>query len=53
MEERKDKPARFVIDIPVDLHRKLKVISVVHDKSMRELVIEAIIDVVERLEVTI
>ncbi len=50
MESHKDKHSRFVIDIPVEIHKKLKLLSVIHDKSMKELVIQSMIDVINKLE---
>lgn len=38
----KKESTRLTIDLPLELHKKLKIKSAMIDKSMRELVIEAI-----------
>ncbi len=40
--ERKKESTRLTIDLPLELHKKLKVKSAMVEKSMRDLVIEAI-----------
>ncbi len=40
--ERKKESTRLTIALPLELHKKLKIKSVMVEKSMRDLVIEAI-----------
>lgn len=40
--KRKKESTRLTIDLPLELHKKLKVKSAMVEKSMRDLVIEAI-----------
>ena len=47
--ESKDKTSRFTIDLPVDAHKRLKMLSALHGKSMRELVIESIEEQIKKL----
>ena len=42
------KLARLTIDLSPKLHKELKVEAVMRDKSMREVVIEAIEEIVQR-----
>lgn len=42
--------ARITIDLPVKLQKKLKVAAVIHDVSMREIVIQSIENQLQKLD---
>lgn len=41
---------RITLDLPEDLHKKLKISCAVHETSMRKLVIEAIEEQLKKIE---
>ena len=51
--ERKKESTRLTIDLPLELHKKLKIKSAMAEKSMRDLVIEAIEGKVQSLSTEI
>lgn len=40
--EKKDKPARFTIDIPQNDHKRLKTLAAIHGQSMKDIVMKSI-----------
>ena len=50
--EKKEKTARFTIDIPNNDHKRLKALAALKGKSMRELVMQSIKSQLRQLEST-
>ena len=51
MEEvpKKEKIFRFTIDLPLRIHKNLKAVAAIRGKSMRELIVESIEKVINKL----
>ena len=48
--ESSEKILRLTIDIPLDMHKKLKALAAIHEKSMRDIVIEGIEKQIQKLD---
>lgn len=48
--EKKEKICRFTIDIPIEMHKRLKALAAIHGKSMREIVVESIVEQLKDLK---
>ena len=48
--DKKEITSRFTIDIPVEKHRRLKILAAQQYKSMRDMVMQSIERILEELE---
>lgn len=45
----KEKTTRFTMDLPTEMHKRLKMICALQEKSMREVIIQAIEEEVKKV----